>query len=96
MQKRTKVGLVFSLAAVLIAGKVSFAAESNPNNDSMMNSHNMSTMMQMMDNQNMSKIMNDMNTPEGQEMMNGCMKFMQSYNGKEDKGNAKDGDNKKS
>ncbi|WP_200758979.1 hypothetical protein [Effusibacillus dendaii] len=29
---------------------------------------------------NMQNMMNAMNTPEGQNMMNACVKFMQSYN----------------
>ncbi|GED32060.1 hypothetical protein P9G84_02280 [Brevibacillus centrosporus] len=85
MQKKSKVALVlFSLAALLIVGKVTFAAESNNTHDQMMNSNCMSSMMDMMGDKNMSKMMDAMNSSEGQEMMKSCNKFMDSYDTKED------------
>jgi hypothetical protein len=35
--------------------------------------------MNMMENENMGKMMDAMNSPEGQEMMNACVSFMDSY-----------------
>jgi hypothetical protein len=62
MQKKSKVVFVlFSLAAVLIVGKVTFAAESNNNHEQMMNSNSMSSMMDMMGDKNMTKMMDAMN-----------------------------------
>lgn len=85
MQKKSKVVFVlFSLAAVLIVGKVTFAAESNNNHEQMMNSNSMSSMMDMMGDKNMTKMMDAMNSPEGQEMMKSCNKFMDSYDKKDD------------
>lgn len=81
MQKKTKLILVFSMLALLIVGQVSFAAESDIDNPSMMNG--MTNMMKMMDEQSM---MNMMNTPEGQQMMQSCNKFMAAYNAKKDEG----------
>ncbi|MCG5254645.1 hypothetical protein [Brevibacillus agri] len=43
----------------------------------------MTNMMKMMDEQSM---MNMMNTPEGQQMMQSCNKFMAAYNAKKDEG----------
>jgi hypothetical protein len=66
----------FALAAVLVVGQMSFAAESGMGN--MMNSNSTTGMMKMMENGNMDKMMNAMNSPEGQEMMNSCHDFMES------------------
>jgi hypothetical protein len=72
--KKTLLMVPFALAAVLVVGQAVMAAE--PNNDGMMNGNGM---MQMMNNEGMQKMMGAMNTPEGQEMMNACSKFMDSY-----------------
>jgi hypothetical protein len=75
--KKTLLLVSFALAAVLVVGQAVMAAE--PNNGGMMNGSGMSGMMQMMDNDGMQKMTGAMNTPEGQEMMNSCSNFMDSY-----------------
>lgn len=75
--KNKKILLIvsFALAAGLVIGQAVIAAESNIG---MMNGNGMSGLMQM-DNEGMQKMMGAINTPEGQEMMNSCSKFMDSY-----------------
>lgn len=91
MQKKTKLALAFSLAMVLVIGGMAFASGINENDgmDNMMNGHGMLGMMQMMVNENMSKMMDAMNSPEGQEMMKACRKFMESYGDDETSGASK-------
>lgn len=87
MQKKTKVFLGISLMALLAIGQVSFAAETDK--DQTTTTNGMTNMMKMMDNHGMSKMMDAMNSPEGQEMMKSCSKFLESYNEKEDWGKTK-------
>jgi len=85
MQKKALLLISFALAAVLVVGQVGFAAEPKDNNqgDGMMNG-NGSGMMNMMQNENMNKMMGAMNSPEGQQMINSCGNFMDSYGSKKD------------
>lgn len=95
MRKKTMLAVLLSLTvSVFVVGGISFAADVNKNNDhmmnsetmsSMMNGNSMSTMMKMMEDPSMSKMMNAMNSSEGQEMMKSCSKFMESYRDKNER-----------
>jgi hypothetical protein len=77
--KIKKLSFVFSfaLATLLVVGQAGFAEGSDNNGmGNMMNGNGMSNMME---NGNMSNMMNAMNSPKGQEMMNACGDFMESY-----------------
>jgi hypothetical protein len=78
MQTKTKLGLSFALAAVLVVGQVGFASEDD-HQGGMMSGNGMSGMMQMMENENMGKMMDAVNSPEGQKMLNACGDVMESY-----------------
>jgi hypothetical protein len=77
MRKKTLLLVSFALATVLVVGQVGFAAESD-DFSGMMNMMNGNGMSAMMENESMNKMMNNINTPEGQEMINSCGKFMDS------------------
>jgi hypothetical protein len=80
MQKKTKLGLSFALAAVLVVGQIGFAEEdNNKDNGGMGNMMNGNGMTKMMENENMGNMMDAMNSPQGQKMMNACGDFMESY-----------------
>jgi hypothetical protein len=83
MKKKALLLVSFALATVLVVGQAGIAAESDEKspNQGMMNGNGMSGMMNMMQNENMGKMMDAMNSPEGQEMMNSCSNFMESYDG---------------
>jgi len=86
MQKKTLLLISFALAAILVVGQVGFAAEPKDNNqgaNNMMNG-NGSGMMNMMQNENTNKMMDGMNSPEGQQMIDSCGNFMDSYGSKKD------------
>ncbi|MFT8321136.1 MAG: hypothetical protein ABF649_09535 [Bacillus sp. (in: firmicutes)] len=101
MKKKMKIAaVVLSLGAVLVTGKLAFAADSNNETNQMMKTSNMSTMMdnesmsnmkKMMEDPNMNKMMDDMDSPEGKKMMKSCDKFMESSQDK--KASSKDKDN---
>jgi hypothetical protein len=78
MQKKALLLVSFALAAVLVVGQVGFAAESD-NFNGMGNMMNGNGMSEMMDNGSMNKMMGAMNSPEGQEMVESCGNFMESY-----------------
>lgn len=69
MQKKTWIGTALSLAAAFLIGSqmVALAESDQPKEEGMMNGNGMAAMMQAM------------HTPEGQEMMKACSKFMDSY-----------------
>ncbi|MFC4767005.1 hypothetical protein [Effusibacillus consociatus] len=63
MQKKTMLGVSFALAAALVVGGMALAAGSDDNKG----------------NDLAAKMINAMNSPEGQEMVKSCGKFMESY-----------------
>jgi hypothetical protein len=79
MKKKLMLLSSFALATVLVVGQMSFAAGSDDSNQGMGNMMNGNGMSGMMQNENMGNMMNAMNSPEGQEMMNACGGFMDSY-----------------
>jgi hypothetical protein len=91
MKKKALLLVSFALATVLVVGQAGLAAESEEKtpNQGMMNGNGMSGMMNsngmsgMMQNENMGKMMDAMNTPEGQEMVESCGNFMESYGDEE-------------
>ncbi|GAX91653.1 hypothetical protein [Effusibacillus lacus] len=74
MKKKTIFGVSLALAAAVIAGQMALAQEED--------NKSIGNMKKMMENQNMTKMMEGMNTPEGQEMMKACSKFMESNSNK--------------
>lgn len=65
MKKKIALVLSFALATLLVVGQFAFAEELDTNMG-MMNGNGMMNMMEVM------------HSPEGQEMMNACNKFMDS------------------
>lgn len=62
--------LSFALSTLFVVGTVGFADQPSQSENMMDN---------MMGNDGMGKMMEAMNSPEGQEMMQACSKFMDSY-----------------
>jgi hypothetical protein len=75
-KKSTMLVFSFALSTLLVVGTLGFSptSEANENSGGMMNMMNGNGMMNMME---------AMNSPEGQEMMESCSKFMSSYEDEE-------------
>ncbi|MCL7747303.1 MULTISPECIES: hypothetical protein [Bacillaceae] len=75
MRKKTKMLLFsFGLSSVLVVGTMGFSGVSQANED-----HGM---MNMMNGNGMMNMMQGMNSLEGEEMMEACSNFMESYGNK--------------
>lgn len=72
MQKKMLLVISFALATILVVGQVGFAAVPKDNSQGMGNMMNGNG-------SGMNNMMNALNSPEGQQMIDSCGSFMDSY-----------------